>query len=142
MPVDAEWDFDFVKKNMAEMHPWKAGMPLPKSFKEAGLKPPVRLVYFSFYFDGGSHAYLFKGANEKFLVFCSEPPEYDYIKINDKKLQFRVRDFSRLYLGAWHCTDKGGTVIPLDSETEQFLLAAIETEAARISILVKAEAAR
>jgi len=140
MPVDAEWDFDFVKENMAELHPWKPGMTLPKNFMEAGLKPPVRLVHCSLYFDGGSCAYLFKGANGKFLVLCSEPPEYEYL--NDKKIELLKRDFSRLYLGAWHCTDKAGTVIPLDSETEQFLLVAIQDEAARISAIVKAETAR
>jgi hypothetical protein len=141
MPVDAEWDFDFVKKNMAELHPWKAGMPLPKNFKEAGLKPPVRLVDCKIYFDGGSNVYLFRGANGKFLVLCNEPPEYEYVNVNHEKLKFLVRDFTTLHLGAWHCADKEGTVIPPDSETERFLLAAIESEAARIGTLVKAETA-
>jgi hypothetical protein len=129
MPRGAESDFDFVKKNMAELHPWKSGMALPGNFKDVGLEQPVRLVKCSLYFDLGSLCYVFRGSNDKFLVICTDAPEYG--APNDKKIL--KRESATLYLGVWHNSDKTGTAVAADSKTELFLLAAIQAEAERIN---------
>ena len=128
MPRGAESDFDFVKNNMKDLHPWKSDMALPCSFKDVGLDQPVRLVNCSLFFDGGSRCYLFRGANNKFLVLCTDTPLGG---APDGTMQ--KRESATLYLGAWHWSDKAGTAVAMDSKTEHFLLAAIQNEAERIS---------
>jgi hypothetical protein len=120
-----------VEKDFGALHPWKAGNALPTSFNDAGLKQPVHLVSCDIYFDGGSHYYLFRGANGKYLVLCTDPGSYGS---SDAKKCVRV-DKPRLFLGALHFTDKSGVVVPFDSDCERFLLAVIKSEVERINKL-------
>jgi len=92
-----ESDPKMVKEKFETLHPWKQGMPLPKSFEDAGLTLPVSLVDASLYFDGGSLSYLFRGANGKFLVFCTDTGIY---RGKDKK--FVKVTAPRLFLGTFH----------------------------------------
>lgn len=120
----AKVDPKFVKEQFEERHPWKQGMPLPRSFEEAGLTRPVTLVAASFYFDGGSRSYLFRGENGKFLVCCTDAGFYAG---KDHKVEDVIAP--RLFLGTFHFSQKPRTAIPAQSDTEKFLLAALAAEA-------------
>lgn len=121
-------DPKMVEENFETLHPWKQGMPLPGSFEEAGLTLPVSLVATSYHFDGGSRVYIFRGMNGKFLVFCTETMIYG------KKDGTAERVTApRLFIGTFHFTEKPRTVVPEDSPTEGFLIAALAAESERAS---------
>jgi hypothetical protein len=124
-------DIRSVENDFAVLHPWKATDPLPTSFGAAGLTQPVRLVACDIYLDGGSRYYLFRGANSRYLVVCTDPGSFG---APDSKKVIPV-DKPRLFLGASHFSDKNKVLIPYDSECERFLLAAIKNEVDRINRL-------
>ena len=127
-----EVDRAVVEKDFAALHPWKSGDALPVNFKEVGLESPVKLVACDMYLDGASRYYLFRGANGKFLVLCTDTSMY---QSSDKKI-IQV-DKPRLYLGVWHFSDKNKVLVPLDSPTEKFLLEAIKGEVDRYNLASK-----
>jgi hypothetical protein len=115
-------DIQPVLSDLASLQPWNATKPLPTDFDQAGLGAPVPLVACGFYFDGGSRYFLFRGANKKFLILCTDPGAYYNSK---KKVQEDVK-VPQLYLGVAHFSDvKARATVPIDSATERFLLAAI-----------------
>jgi hypothetical protein len=120
-----------LRTNFAELHPWKIGNPLPASFKDAGLDAPVELVGCDMYLDGGSHYYLFRGANSKYLVLCTDSGSYGSSKSN----KIITVDRPHLFLGAEHFTEKKKVIVPYDSACERFLLAAIKSEVERLKKL-------
>ncbi len=136
----ASWDqlpifYDFgrvdpktVKEEFDTLHPWKHSMPLPSSFEEAGLTLPVSLVAASYYFDGSSRLYLFRGAKGSFLVFCTDPMIYAG---KDRKVEKVTAP--RLFLGTFHFTHEPRTVVPEKSDTEHFLIAALAAESKHLS---------
>jgi len=117
-----------VKADFDLLHPWKQDLPLPKAFEDAGLTRPVALVSASLYLDGGSRSYVFQGANGKFLVFCTDTKFYA-----GKDGKSENVTAPRIFLGTFHFTQKPRTVVPADSDTERFLIAALAAEARRKS---------
>lgn len=116
-----------LRNDPGVMRRWKQGDTLPTSFLDAGLTSPVRLVGDEVYLDGGSQVYLFKGANGEFLAVCTDSP-----LMFDRKIRKPVyREFLHLYLGAFHYTQKPNLRVPIGSETERFLLDAINDAVAR-----------
>lgn len=118
-----------VEKEFKSVHPWQPGAALPRSFKDAGLASPVTLVACDIYLDGGSHFYLFRGANGKFLALCTDSGSY----YSEEKKQSVPVDHPRLFLAAFHFGDKNRVTVPFESPTERFLLTAIKSEVARIA---------
>ena len=117
-----------LQKDPALMAPWKPGDRLPRNFVDAGLTLPVRLVASEMYFDGGSHNYIFEGSNGKYLVVCTDSP----IRSNPKTRKVMMTDIAHLYLGAFHFTQNPKLAVPIGSETERFLLDAINEEVKRL----------
>lgn len=83
------------------------------------------------YLDGGSQYYLFRGANGRFPVRCTDPGP----RGSPASKTVAAMDKPRLFLGVSHFSDKNGVVIPYDSACERFLLAAIKDEVERINKL-------
>ena len=94
------------------------------------------LVACDVYLDGGSHYYLFRGANGKFLLLCTDPGS---IGSADPGKTIVVEK-PRLFLGVSHFSEKNKVVVPYGSTCEKFLLAAIKSEVERINAESKNEA--
>lgn len=118
-----------VEQGVGRSHPWQPGDTLPANFKDAGLTPPVKLVACDIYLDGGSRFYIFRGANDKFLMFCTDSG-LSY-SAETKKTSPVAKP--KLYLAASHSSSKRKMEIPVGSATEQFLLDAIKSEVERIT---------
>ena len=134
-------DLESIEPHFDTLHPWKAGDPLPTCFKDAGLESPVALVAGNVYLDGGSQFYLFRGANGKYLVLCTDTHNYDEYDSQNHSKTVHV-DKPRLYLGVSHFSNKNRVVVPYDSKCEHFLVAAIQSEVERIDKLSKDQSAK
>ncbi len=117
-----------IEKRCGHLFPWESGMPLPTNYAEAKLTELVQLVDCGSYDDGGSQYYLFRGANGRCPLFCTDT-EVQWKSKGSETIQPKK---PRLFLGVAHYSDYARVVVPCDSPCEHFLLRAIRVEVERL----------
>jgi hypothetical protein len=93
---------------------------LPVNWVDTGLRADAKLVFTDEVMDGGSRAFCFKDASGRYFIFCLSAP-----LMNDGYGK-TVRSDPVFYVGAFHSSEPGAIKVPVDSETEKFLIAVLK----------------
>lgn len=108
-----------------ELKKWNSTHALPVNWSDTGLRADAKLVFTEEVMDGGSRAFCFKDSVGRYFVFCLSAP-----LMNDGSGKV-ARSDPVFYVGVFHSGEPGAIKVPVDSETEKFLIGILREVVAR-----------